>query len=363
MRVLVVTDVHRPLDARIFARQIGTVLTAGEQVTYVAPWKATGTKPPVRDGLVTVDVPRASGRRRLSALLAVRRAVRQLARRHDVLVAHDPEVLVAVMGIRGLPPVVWDVHEDTAAALADRTWVPAWGRRLLRAVVRQVERTAERRCRLVLAERSYQTRFSHEHPVVRNMPLAVAPEARRPGGDRVVYTGRISRSRGFDAMVELGRRLRPAGVTVELVGDVDGDVAQDLRVAAARGDVRWLGFLPNEETLEHVRGATAGLSLLADMPNFRSSLPSKVAEYLAQGVPVVTTPLPEAVELVSASGGGVVVPFDDVDAAHSAVVRLLDDADGRAAMAAAGHRYAVRHLRWDEEGARFLALLRSWARS
>jgi len=36
-------------------------------------------------------------------------------------------------------------------------------------------------------------------------------------------------------------------------------------------------------------------------------MPTKVAEYMAHGVPVVTTPLPLAVELVSAADGGFVV--------------------------------------------------------
>ena len=41
-------------------------------------------------------------------------------------------------------------------------------------------------------------------------------------------------------------------------------------------------------------------------------MPTKVVEYMAHGVPVITTPLPLAVELVQNADCGFVVPFGDV---------------------------------------------------
>ena len=59
----------------------------------------------------------------------------------------------------------------------------------------------------------------------------------------------------------------------------------------AQGLLRWPGFVPNDQAMPVGDGALAGLSLLQDEPNFRHSLPTKVVEYMARGVPVVTTPL------------------------------------------------------------------------
>jgi glycosyltransferase involved in cell wall biosynthesis len=47
--------------------------------------------------------------------------------------------------------------------------------------------------------------------------------------------------------------------------------------------------------------------MLDDTPAFRDAVPSKLYEYLAAGLAVVTTPLPRAAEIVRLSGGGVVV--------------------------------------------------------
>jgi glycosyltransferase involved in cell wall biosynthesis len=131
-----------------------------------------------------------------------------------LVLLHDPELLLAVRlaGVGRLPPVVWDVHEDTAVALGDREWVPGPLRRLLAYAVRRLERWAERNVHLVLAEDGYRDRFRRIHPVVRNHPWASQrPDpstlAFRDSPPRVVYVGRISRGRGVETVIELGRAL------------------------------------------------------------------------------------------------------------------------------------------------------------
>ena len=89
--------------------------------------------------------------------------------------------------------------------------------------------------------------------------------------------------------------------------------------------MHWHGFVPNADALRLVEGALAGLSLLQDEANFRHSMPTKIAEYMARGVPAISTPLPLAAELVEAADAGFVVPFNDPRAAADAILKL--DAD------------------------------------
>ncbi len=361
-RVLVVTVVHRPDDGRILHRGIASLRAAGMAVTSAAPWTATGTTPPT--GLAVRDLPRAIGRQRLPALRAAVRLLRAEAGAHDLVLLHDPELLLAVAlsGRRRLPPVVWDVHEDPAAALRTRAWVPAPLRPLLPALVRRLERWAERRVHLVLAEEGYGPRFRASHPVVRNLPWAVADRppgaAESDGPARVVYVGRISRGRGLDAMLAVARRLGPT-IRLELAGDADADVRVRLEAAVAAGEVTWHGFVTPDRAAALLTDARVGLCLLADEPNYRVSLPTKVVEYLAHGVPVVATPLP-AVAALLAEGGGALVPFGDVEAAARAVTLLATDAAAHA-RAAARARAIAADLTWEAEGERLVAALRGWA--
>jgi glycosyltransferase involved in cell wall biosynthesis len=363
-RILIVTVVHRPDDARILHRQIATLRAEGFVVTYAAPWSAMGVGPP--PGLAVRELPRATGRDRMAAMRAAKDLLRREADEHDLVLIHDPDLLLAVRlaGLGRLPPVVWDVHEDTAVALGDRTWVPAVLRGLLAFAVRRLEHWAERSLHLLLAEEGYRARFARPHPVVRNHPWA----SQRPDPDRlpmpdlpprVVYIGRLSLGRGLRTLIGLGRSL--AGVArVELAGDVDLDMRAELEEAVADGSVEWLGFVPNDRVGEILAGASVGLSLLTDDPNYRGSMPSKVVEYLAHGVPVVATPLPTVVALVEEEGGGLLVPFEDLDATLAAVRRILEEPGLHDTLASQGVTAAARRT-WEVEGARLVAMLRAWA--
>jgi glycosyltransferase involved in cell wall biosynthesis len=372
VRVVVCTVVHHPADARIFYREIQAILDAGHDVTYIAPHGESAA--PVGDedqgqgqadsergrgSLRRVTIPRASGRRRVGALRAAKAAMAEQAAGADLLLVHDPELLLVLPPKDKRPPTVWDVHEDTAAALTTKAWLPEWLRPVASGGVKKAEQLAERNLHLILAEHGYNARFAGEHPVVPNttyVPEAAAPPS---GPRRVVYVGWISPDRGSAEMVELGRLLKPHGIAVELIGQADA--AARAHIEAGGDAVHWHGFVPNADALRLVEGAVAGLSLLRDEENFRHSMPTKVAEYMGRGVPVVTTPLPLAVELVEAADGGFVVPFNDPRAAADAVLKLDTDPDLRVKMGLRAHEYALANLAWPPHAAAFVAQLETWA--
>jgi glycosyltransferase involved in cell wall biosynthesis len=390
MHVVVCTVVHHPADARIFYREIQALLDAGHDVTYIAPHdegsperarastgsaslspgsvadgpgapgSATpGPGAPARGSLRTVTIPRAVGRRRLGALRAARAAMTEQAAAADLLLVHDPELLLVLPPKRKRPPTVWDVHEDTVAALTTKAWLPAWLRPAAAGGVAFAERLAERRLHLILAEHGYNDRFAGPHPVVPNTTYVPETAAPPSGPRRVVYVGWLSPDRGSAEMTELGRLLAPHGIAVELIGQADA--AARAHIEAAGDAVRYHGFVPNAEALRLVEGAIAGLSLLQDEENFRHSMPTKVAEYMGRGVPVVTTPLPLAVDLVEAADAGFVVPFNDPAAARDAILKLDADPDLRVKMGLRGHEYALANLAWPPHAAEFVAQLESWA--
>jgi glycosyltransferase involved in cell wall biosynthesis len=359
MRVLVSTVVHNPADARILHRQIRALLDAGHDVTYIAPFRQCRVTPWPQ--LRVADVPRATGRTRLRALRAARRELAVPTPSAQLLIVHDPELLLVLPWLRDRPPTVWDVHEDTAAAIGTKGWVPRPLRPLLSAAVKAAERLAERRVHLILAEKDYQERFSRPHPVVPNTTYVPLRPPEPPGDDRVVYLGHLSTARGTGDMIEVARLLRPHGVAVELIGDADTQVRGQLGEAQAAGLVRWYGFVPNGEALKMVDGALAGLSLLHDEPNYRHSLPTKVVEYMARGVPVITSPTGPATDLVERYECGFVVPFGDHSAAAEAVLKLRSDPKLRSEMSQRGHRAALETLDWPVFAKAFVSQLEEWA--
>jgi glycosyltransferase involved in cell wall biosynthesis len=374
VHVVVCTVVHHPADARIFYREIQALLDAGHDVTYIAPHGEQADTVRTQDqdqsqdrrqsershgSLRLVTIPRASGRRRVGAVMAAKAAMAEQVANADLLLVHDPELLLVLPPKGKRPPTVWDVHEDTVAALTTKAWLPEWLRPAAAGGVRRAEQLAERNLHLILAEHGYNTRFAGEHPVVPNTTYVPETAAPPSGHKRVVYVGWISPDRGSAEMTELGRLLKPHGIAVDLIGQADA--AARAHIEAAGDAVRWHGFVPNADALRLVEGSLAGLSLLQDEENFRHSMPTKIAEYMARGVPAVTTPLPLAVELVEAADGGFVVPFNDPRAAAEAVLRLDADPDLRVKMGLRAHEYAARNLAWPPHARAFVTQLETWA--
>ncbi len=355
MRVVVATCAHRGDDARIVQRQIDALLADGIEVTFIAPEPVQH-----RDGLRHVVIRRVRGRRRFGAWRDVVGAIRRERTGADLLLVHDLELVPLCWFLRTPAVKVWDVHEDLAGSIADREWLPGPLRGVVGWSVRMVERLAPRRFRLLAAEHGYRDRLG-DVPVVPNstpVPEACAP----PVADdhRVVYVGRISDRRGWTTMLELGRVLR-GEVVVELIGDPDGDIRSAVVDADAAGDVRWRGYVPNGEALQSVEGAVAGLCLLAPIPNYLHSMPTKVVEYMARGLPVITTDLPIPQRLVHDAAAGFVVGQDDPTAIAEHVRALIADVELRRTMGASGHASAARHHNWRVDGPAFAHLLRELA--
>ena len=360
-KVLVMTVVHNPSDSRIWFREVDALLTSGWHVTYVAPFSGYNQAPPVRDArlpgsLTCLDITRAEGRRRAPADRAARRLMRRLARHHDLVMVHDPELLVAAAGLR-LRNLVWDVHEDASAALQVKEWMPKILRPVAAALWRGAERRAERSFDLLLAEFAYQQRFRRRHPVIPNT-VPVPTDTVPPGRDRVVYLGTVTEARGCQLMIAVGRALAAlpdTPVRLEIIGDAPQQKsAEALQQAEREGILTWRGFLPSQAALSRISGALAGLSLLDDLPNFRCSLPTKVVEYGAFGIPVITTPLPLAEQHVRTTDSGLIVPWRDPEAVVRAVVALRDDPHCAAVLGRNGHATALEHYDWRTWSRRFV---------
>jgi glycosyltransferase involved in cell wall biosynthesis len=363
---LVLTVVHNPEDSRVRQRQIKALIAAGWDVTYAAPFHAFGldllsVRPvgPDAGSLRCVNLPRSRGRRRFRAWQAARKIMRALGQDHDVVLVHDPELVLAAAGL-GMKNLIWDVHEDPAAALQVKSWMPRPLRRPVAAAWRRAEWMAERQHHLLLAEHAYQRRFRRQHPVVANsvpVPRVVPPA----GDERVSYLGSVTMSRGCDTMIEVGRELRRRTngvVTLEVIGEAaDPEARQALEQASAADDLRWLGFVRSDDALARVSGSLAGLCLLRNLPNYRVSLPTKIVEYCALGVPVITTPLPLAADLIHSANVGFMVPWDDPSAVVDAILKLRADPELRAQMGVNGHRIAVREHDWNRLSADFVRVM------
>jgi glycosyltransferase involved in cell wall biosynthesis len=173
-------------------------------------------------------------------------------------------------------------------------------------------------------------------------PRSVAPV--------VCYLGTLAAERRLDFLVRcltIIRRRHPDAHLLFVGGaerSVDLDLiteeAQRLGVADA---VEITGFLPRQEALRHAAAATVCVSPFRPSPILDSTSPTKLVEYMALGRPVVGNDHPEQSLVISESGGGLCVPYDE-RAFAAAVSELLDDRSRAEEMGRLGRAY-VREFR------------------
>jgi glycosyltransferase involved in cell wall biosynthesis len=93
----------------------------------------------------------------------------------------------------------------------------------------------------------------------------------------------------------------------------------------------------------------AGLLLLHPLPSYVDSLPIKLFEYMAAGIPVICSDFPLWREIVETSHCGVCVNPSDTDAAADAIRKLVNNPAYAAEMGANGRKAAVARYSWDSQ--------------
>jgi glycosyltransferase involved in cell wall biosynthesis len=358
MRVLVVTVVHHPQDARIYYREIKALLAADIQVSYAAAFNSFSVTD-IDARIEQIPIPRATGKRRLAALLAVRKLLKTRSAEFDLVLLHDPELLLVAKASR--TQVVWDVHEDTAAAISAKAWIPRLIKLPLKVLIKKLEQRAEAKYCLLLAETEYQKRFQKHHPVIPNTTFISAP-ASVPVTKSVIYLGSVTSLRGGYELIEIAQLLKPHAIKVEVVGSCPGpELSKALHQEAAAGNLIWHGFLPNEAALKLLPGKLAGLSLLHNHPNYQVSQPTKIYEYMAAQLPVISTPLPHAANLIETAAAGFIVEFKNAAAAAEKIVELASNPALQQELGRNGFDYVRSNHNWEQDQKTFISALANFS--
>ncbi|WP_336985435.1 WcaI family glycosyltransferase [Altererythrobacter aquiaggeris] len=160
-------------------------------------------------------------------------------------------------------------------------------------------------------------------------------------GDRKValYSGNIAHKQGIEIIVEAARLLRGrADIVFVICGDGPNRKNLD-RLAEGLPNIQLHPLQPREQIGELL--ATADICLLPQIAGAADLvLPSKLANILAAGRPVIATAKAGTGLAKEVGGAGAITPPGDVGAFARKVEDLLDDPDGLATMAAIARQRA-----------------------
>jgi glycosyltransferase involved in cell wall biosynthesis len=358
-RVCHITTVHPVDDHRILHKECASLSEAGYDVTLIAPHDRDGVLRGVR-----VRALRAPARNRLERMLRRPEAAYRAALDvdADLYHFHDPEFLpYGVRLARAGRRVVYDAHEDVALQVRHKDWIPSRARLRAAQAAAALEAACVGRIDAVVSPSvSALDRLHRRQPrgvLVANYPRLETAPLPAPWDQRLraaCYVGGITRVRGarelVDAMAHVEAELYLAGAMWPPA------LREELERSAGWGRVRYLGRVDHERVSEVLARSKLGVIPLHPHPAYRDSLPVKLFEYLAAGLPVIAIDVPRWREVLDTYDCGVCVPFGSPPALGAAIGELLDDDERARAMGARGRRAVEAHYSWTSQAEALLAL-------
>lgn len=180
-----------------------------------------------------------------------------------------------------------------------------------------------------------------------------------PSQRLVTFIGTLTTPYDIDTMLAAAARLaeRP-DVAFMFVGA--GTQAAYLRQRLAEDGappVRLIDWIDHAQMPQAWSASHITYWALRDEPLYRGTIPARIYEVLACGVPVAAAMAGEAVSVLEVSGGGLAVPPGDVDGLVGAITRLLDDPALHRACSERGRAYAETHYDAEQVAAAYEAVL------
>jgi glycosyltransferase involved in cell wall biosynthesis len=279
--------------------------------------------------------------------------------RVDVLVANDLDTLLPNYLVSKLKhlPLVYDSHEYF-------TGVPELNKRpFVKSVWKYIEKNIFPRLENVITVSEsiadlYETEYHHRPHVVRNLselPADLLPFNREDLDIEVnsfvviLQGGGINIDKGAEELVKAVCMTQDVVLIFAGSGDVLPVLKKMVRGMEIGDKVRFLPKMPWNRLIRYTMMADAGMCLEKDTnQNYRYSLPNKLFDYIAAGIPVISGDLPEIKKIVSEYECGLVLHSITPEDISKAIVTFRDDPQLKARLAGNSAR-AAEKLNWNVE--------------
>lgn len=351
MHLAHLSSVHPRNDTRIFIKQCCSLASHGYDVTFVV---ADSKGDELRSGVKIVDVGRLSGR--LTRMLKTTEKVfsKAVALNADVYHLHDPELIPIGLKLKKLgKKVIFDSHEDVPKQLLGKPYLGKLSAQVLSQVVARYERFA---CRqfdgIITATPFIRDKFLSINPHtvdVNNFPLIGELYAPVPWSEKrneICYVGGISAIRGIKEIVRTCEYLATPA-RLNLGGNFsEAEVEKEVQTYAGWQHVNALGYLDRAGIRSAFERSVAGLVTLHPVINYLDSLPVKMFEYMAAGIPVIASDFPLWREIVEGNQCGLCVDPLDPKAIAKAIDFVMTHPDAAKKMGENGRKAVMEKYNW-----------------
>lgn len=357
MRVCHITTVHNPFDVRIFHKECKSLASAGHDVFLVAPH--------YRDE--QVDHVQIKHIRRIKnpyirILLAPLSAFfKALSTRSRICHLHDPELLPAGLALTIFgKKVIFDSHENVSGQIITKEWIPSV---FIRSIISKLYRSVEIAFTyfysgVIAVNEDINDKFSFKKRkvIIRNYPILSDFESKgvaevdKNYHSILIYAGGLSRIRGIKELIQSMKKI---DARLWLLGPWETRAYQkECEQLDAYSKCDYFGSLPFGKHYAYLLAADIGLINFYPERNHTDSLPNKIFEYMACGLPMVISDF----EYWRKSFNENALFADPLnpEAIAEKVNLLLNDKDLLVRMGTRGKDLVLNNYSWEEESKKLL---------
>ncbi|RLA80671.1 MAG: glycosyltransferase family 1 protein [Epsilonproteobacteria bacterium] len=291
------TSAHPRYDTRIFLKQCSSLVKIkGYKVSLIV---ADGNGNELKNDVSIFDVGKLKGR--LNRIFNTTKKVlnKAIELDSDIYHFHDPELIPIGLKLKKLgKKVIFDIHENIALQIKDKEYLNYFIRNSISYVYRYYEKKSLVKFdTLILAENSYleyYKKITNKYTIVLNMPDIQPLEefySIKRLKNELFYIGGISNDRGLDVTVSAIKILKKdiSDIFMHYVGNTYNNILESVDLKSIEKNIKFYGSMPLFKGLELSRDAKVGLSILKPIDNYMKSYSTKIFEYMALGLPVVTS--------------------------------------------------------------------------
>lgn len=354
MKICHISTVHPQTDIRIFKKQCCTLVNAGHDVTLLT----SAERNSVLNG---VTISALKKRKSLVVRLFLnlpKVLIFTLKNQFDVYHAHDPELMPILFILHLLGRcVVYDMHENLPKQLETKK-IPKPIKKAISFILPKLEKMILSRINVVYAELSYKKDypFVKSYTDVLNMPLVNDLKALKLPKKSVFtfcYVGGVSKERCIDKILVALEQIQAEGIPIgfDCIGPVYCPETRNL-IYEYEKKLKYFNYYgelaPNDAWCK-VACCHVGLAILQPLPNYIESYPTKLFEYLALGIPVITSNFKLYKPIVEGNNVGVCIDPDDQISFEKAFKEIYFEQEVYRVMQANTKKIFKKKFSWDEE--------------
>jgi glycosyltransferase involved in cell wall biosynthesis len=143
----------------------------------------------------------------------------------------------------------------------------------------------------------------------------------------ITYVGSLNAARNPEALWQalrtLGAPSQMPELRVRFIGSVDPSVLARAQSLGLESIIQIQPYVPHAEAVREMQQSSILLLLINDVPNQQGIIPGKVYEYLAAARPVLAIgpPAGDSAAVLSRTGGGQMIGYEDVEGVRAYVER------------------------------------------